>query len=200
MDNLSNYPNNPSPNPFENFEVAYAREREVREEMEKIEQAYVKVVERYRDYADCVAFATYLKTIEKIFAEARKRNWNVGKIKDSLIEAKIDIVSRETGIGKDVLNSIYDDFRMTGASIGQIRETTEKLREKYRDNPECVEFILYVEYVFVNLAEFQGGKPNLDQMEEGLLRARMQVLSSDGNPEISLLEKIYKEFVEELRK
>ena len=200
MQNHSNFADAPQPNPFENFEMAYGREREVQEELERIEQAYAKVVEHYKDYADCVAFATYLKTIEKIFTEAKKRNWDTRQVKSSLIEAKIDIVSRETGIGKDVLKSIYDDFRLTGVSIGQIRETTEKLRKKYRDNPECVDFILYMEYVLINLSEFQGGKPNLDQVKEGLLRARMQVLSSDGSPEISTLERIYKEFFEEVGK
>ncbi|MFZ5982632.1 MAG: hypothetical protein ACOYS2_03640 [Patescibacteria group bacterium] len=188
------------PNPFENFEAAYMRERETQEELERIEMAYAKTVERYKDYADCVAFASYIKTIEKVFAEAKKRNWDTERIKNSLIEAKIDIVSRETGIGKDVLRSIYDDFRSAGASISRIREVVEMMVEKYRENPECVEFVLFLENVLTNFGQLQGEKMELDQIKERLIRARMQVISSDGKPELSTLEGIYREFMDELRK
>jgi len=181
-------------NPLENFDMAYSRERKLQEEFEKIEIAYSKTAEKYKDYAECLEFAHYLKTIEKVFAEAKTRNWDADKVKDSLIEVRIKILSEETSINESVLQSIHDDFKKMGTDIGKINEAAQRLLDKYKEEKECSEFILYIQYILINFSSFKEGELNMTDMKDRLVSARMQVLSSDGKPDLKTLETIYKEF------
>lgn len=181
-------------NECENFDAIYKNERELGSEMEKIEIAYVKTVEKYGEYADCKAFIEYLRTIEKVFTEAKFRNWDAEKDKNELISSKIKIMSSEGSVSEDVLNSIYEDFRKTGTDVNKIYEIVNALLEKYKDDSGCKEFILYVQYLFINFQNAEREKIGMDELKERLVKARMKVLSSGGNPDLMTLENIYGEF------
>lgn len=175
---------------FENFDAVYRRERELHVELERIEMAYVKTVEKYEDYSDCKSFVEYLRTIEKVFTEAKLRNWDAEKNKDELIKYKMKSLAEEGGVAEDVLTSIYNDFKKASTNIGKISEIVNGLIEKYNDSPACTEFILYMQYLFIN---FQNAE-SADDLRERLIKARIEVLSSSGNPDMMTLENIYKEF------
>jgi len=200
MATLQDQQNQTEASKFENFDAIYRRERELGSEMEKIEIAYVKTVEKYGEYADCKAFVEYLRTIEKVFTEAKFRNWDAQKDKDELIQSKIKIMAAAGSVGEDVLNSISDDFKKAGSDIGKIYEIVNALLEKYKDDSGCKEFILYVQYLFINFQNAEKEKIGMDDLKERLVKARMEVLSSSGNPDLITLETIYKEFRDMIEK
>jgi hypothetical protein len=188
------------------FDEAYermmeiGREKKLNAQLEKIELAYVRVVERYGEYADCKAFVEYLRTIEKVFTEAKFRNWDAERSKDELIRSKIKIMSSISPIGEDTLVSIYDDFKKAGADIDKIYNVINGLLEKYQDDADCKEFILYVQYLCINFKNAQNGAMDMEVLKERLVRARMEVLASDGEPDLKVLENIYKEFNDLMKK
>lgn len=184
----------------ENFDAAYmkmmeaGREKQLSSKMEKIELAYVRVVEKYGEYGDCKSFVEYLRTIEKIFTEAKFRSWDADKSKDELIKSKIKIMASVSPIGEDVLTSIYDDFKQAGDDIDKIYNIINDLLEKYQDDSECKEFILYVQYLFINFQTAKKEAMEMDVLKERLIKARMEVLASDGDPDLKTLGNIYAEF------
>jgi hypothetical protein len=188
------------------FDEAYermmeiGREKKLNAQLEKIELAYVRVVEKYGEYADCKAFVEYLRTIEKVFTEAKFRNWDAERSKDELIRSKIKIMSSISPVGEDTLVSIYDDFKKAGADIDKIYNVINGLLEKYQDNADCKEFILYVQYLCINFKNAQNEAMDMEILKERLVRARMEVLTSDGEPDLKVLENIYKEFNELMKK
>lgn len=181
-------------NQLENFDAVYQREIELHKELEKVEIAYVKTVEKYEKYEDCRAFVEYLRTLEKVFTEAKWRNWDSEQSKTELIKTKIKLMAGQGSVGEDVLNSIYDDFRKTGSDIGKIYDAVNKLIEKYQDNSECKEFILYLQYLYLNFHNAQQESLTPDELKERLVKARMDVLAGDGSPSLPVLEGIYIEF------
>ena len=191
---------NKSFNPKENFDAAYKKELEFQKQLERVELSYNKVVENYKDYKECMMFADYLRMIEKVFLEAKYRNWNAEEVKESLIESRIEILASGGSIDKTVLQSIYEDFKKTGITIQKIEEAVKSLLEKHEDTPDAIEFILYLQYIFINFYESQAEKLTLDDLKERLIKTRMEVLSSDGKPNLVTLEKIYEEFKDLLLK
>jgi hypothetical protein len=187
-------------NEVESFEKAYyqmmekGKEKQLNAQMERIELAYVRVVEKYGEYADCKSFVEYLRTMEKIFTEAKFRNWDAEKSKDELIKSKIKIMSSISPIGEDTLMAIYDDFKKAEDDIDKIYNIINDLLVRYQDDPECKEFILYVQYLFINFKNAQQEAIDMEMLKERLVKARMEVLSSDGDPDLLTLENIYKEF------
>lgn len=190
----------------ENFDAAYKKmmeagfETRLKSQMEKIELAYARTLEKYGEYTDCKSFVEYLRTIEKVFTEAKFRSWDADKSKDELIKSKIKIMSEISPVGESTLVSIYDDFKKAGTDIGKIYEIINILLEKYQDNSDCKEFILYVQYLFINFHNAQQESMSMDDLKEKLVRARMDVLVSDGDPDLLLLENIYSEFKELMKK
>jgi hypothetical protein len=181
-------------NPQENFEAVFEKERKLQEGLEKIEVAYVKTVEKYGEYSDCKSFAEFLRTIEKIFLEAKFRNWDGEKSKDELIKAKMKMMAESSSIGEDILLSIYNDFKKSGVTIAKIYEIVAELLKKYGEHSECGELILYIQYLFINFNDAEEKRVSVDDLKDRLIRARMDVLSSDGDPNLVMLENIYKEF------
>jgi hypothetical protein len=187
-------------NKVENFDAAYnkmmefGREKQLNSQMEKIELAYVRVVEKYGEYGDCKSFVEYLRTIEKIFTEAKFRNWDADRSKDELIRSKIKIMASISPVGEDTLVSIYEDFKKAGTDIEKIYNVINDLLEKYQEDEECKEFILYVQYLFINFQNAQRDVVGIEILKERLIKARMEVLASDGDPDLMTLESIYKEF------
>ena len=186
-------------NQFENFDQGYEMEFKLQAELEKVEIAYVKTVEKYGEYQDCKSFVEYLRTIEKVFLEAKMRNWDAETNKNELIKAKIKSLSDAKAVSADVLSSIYDDFKKAGSDVNKIYEIVNKLLEKYKDNSECKEFILYIQYLYINFQNAEEESLSMDELKERLVRARMEVLASDGHPELITLENIYNDFKDLLK-
>lgn len=184
----------------ESFEKAYEREFALQAELERVEIAYVKTVEKYGDYQDCKSFVEYLRTIEKIFLEAKARNWDSETNKHELIKAKIKSLAESKTVSEEVLASIYDDFRKAGSDINKLYEIVNQLLEKYSEDLECKEFILYIQYLYINFQNAEKDKLSMEELKERLVRARMEVLASDGSPELIMLENIYTEFKNLLNK
>ncbi|EKE11463.1 MAG: hypothetical protein ACD_15C00076G0001 [uncultured bacterium] len=193
-------------NAEEGFDEAYkkmmefGREKQFNSQMEKIELAYVRVIEKYGEYADCKSFVEYLRTIEKVFTEAKFRSWDAEKSKDELIRSKIKIMSSISPVGEDTLVSIYEDFKKAGSDIDKIYNVINDLLEKYQQDADCKEFILYVQYLFINFQNAQKEAATMEALKERLIKARMEVLTSDGDPDMMTLENIYKEFKEMMSK
>lgn len=181
-------------NQFENFDAMYMRELELQRELEKVEVAYVKTVERYGEYSDLKSFAEYLRTMEKLFMEDKFRHRGLEQSKDEMIKLRIKLLAKNSSLGEDVMNAIYVYFRKTGQTVDKIYEISSELLEKYKEDPECSDFITYVRDVFINFFNAEKEQLSLDELKERLIKARMEVLSSNGDPDLLTLEKIYKEF------
>ncbi|MFA6974132.1 MAG: hypothetical protein WC238_05355 [Parcubacteria group bacterium] len=181
-------------NSFENFDAMYMRELELQRELEKVEVAYVKTVEKYGEYADLKSFAEYLRTMEKLFREDGFRHHGFEQSKDEMIKLRIKLLAKNSSLSEDVLNAIYGYFKKTGQTVDKIYAITTELLAKYKDDAECADFIVYVRDIFVNFFQAEQEHISMDELKNRLIKARMEVLSSGGNPDLLTLEKIYKEF------
>jgi hypothetical protein len=181
-------------NEKEDFEMVYEKNRRVYKELENLELAYVKIKEKYENQKDCLSLLEYIKTLEKVFTEAKIRNWNAEQSKKELIKAEIEHLAQVSNIDVEIFEDLYDSFQKTYVGIGKIVETQEKLSQKHQDCLDCLEFINYVTYLYINFDELQKRKINAEDLKTKLISARMDVLSSDGTPSLVVLEGIYKEF------
>lgn len=177
-----------------NFEIPSSVETKISREIEKIEMAHAKLAVKYEGHADCLAFVDFLKTTERVFAEAKYRNWSTGKSKEELVKLEIGLVSERSGLSSDMLNSINDDFKNNCVSVGKICDIADQLLEKYKNEEDCFEFILYLKDVYIGVHNVRRNQMEMMDLKTGLIQARMQALSSDGNPQFKLLEDIYSEF------
>jgi hypothetical protein len=181
-------------NEFENFDVVYAHELELQRELEKVEVAYVKTVERYGDYSDLKSFVGYLCTVEKMFTENKYRNRGFEQGKDEMIKLRIKILAKSTTLSEELLNTIYNYFKKAGQTADKIFAIAKELLEKHKQEPECEDFILYVQDTCINFLNAEKEHLSMDELKDRLIRARMDVISSKGKPELLTLENIYKEF------
>jgi hypothetical protein len=179
---------------YENFDALYAHELEVQRELEKVEVAYVKTVERYGEYSILKSFVEYLKGMEKFFMENKLRNHSFEISKDEMIKNRIKMLASTCGVGEEVLNAIHRYFKKAGQNVDKIYEIARELTERYKNEPDCQDFILYVQDILVNFLNAEREHLSMDDLQDRLVRARMEVLSSKGDPDLLTLEKIYKEF------
>ncbi|MCX6765651.1 MAG: hypothetical protein NT136_01675 [Candidatus Moranbacteria bacterium] len=184
----------------ENLSSQYEKEVRMQKEIEKIELISTKLKEKYSPYQELVEFVDYLRSAEEVFIEARVKSWSDDQTKEDLIKKEIYLMSLETGVDDKVFRAIYDDFHSLYASIGQVYSVTEKLLEKYKDCKECQEFIHYLGDISLIFLEAEKEGLALNEAKERLFKARMKVLSVDGQPELGVLEKIYEEFKKELNR
>ncbi len=184
--------------PIENFPDRYDKAISLQRELEKIEIVSTKLKEKYKNFSELVVFIDYLRAAEEVFLEAKLKNWNDEQIKSELIKNEIYLMSLDTGVDEKVFRELHDDFQSLYVGVGQVYAVAEKLLEKYKDCSECQNFIHYLCDISLIFAEFRKEGLGLDETKDRLFKARMKVLSVDGQPELSLLEKIYKEFREEL--
>lgn len=181
-------------NEKESFEIAYAKNRKVYKELENLELAYVKIKEKYENQKECLSFLDYVKTLEKVFTEAKIRDWNAEESKNELIKEEIRHLAQASSVDEEIFEDLYDSFQKTYVSIGKIVKTQEKLSQKHQDCLDCLEFINYVAYLYINFNELKKGEISVEDLKSKLISARMDVLSSDGTPSLLALEGIYKEF------
>lgn len=180
--------------PIENFPDHYNKTIRLQKELEKIEVVSVKLKEKYKNFGELATFVEYLRATEVVFMEAKSQNWNDDQIKSELIKNEIYMMSLDTGVDEKVFRDIHDDFQALYLGADQVYAVAEKLLEKNKDCRECQNFIYYLRDISLVFVEFRKEGMGIDEAKERLFKARMKVLSIDGQPELSLLEKIYEEF------
>lgn len=191
-------------NIFENFKSTPKQETEqgnrfetqkmLNIEFEKIEMACAKVKEQYGENDQCIAFIDYIRTIEKVFAESKIRNWDAEESKNQLIEIEMGLLADRAEMDKGVFSSVYDDFKIACADVSKITEVEKSLLEKYQDNQECCDLIKYIANLYTSFYSNEIEKGSMTNLKKNLIRARMNVISSDGNPALRVLENIYEDF------
>lgn len=177
-----------------NFEEPSPLELQISREMEKIELAHAKMAERFEGQTDCLAFVDYLKTIERVFTESKYRKWDAQKSKEELIKIEIGLVAQRSNLPVEFFNAINEDFKKSCVSVSQICDIANQLMEKYKNNKDCCEFIQYIRDVYVGFDDVRRGGMEMIDLKSDLVKAKIRVLTSDGEPEYKMLEEIYQEF------
>lgn len=180
--------------PIENFPDQYDKTIRLQRELEKVEVVSAKLKEKYKNFGELATFVEYLRATEVVFMEAKSQNWNDDQVKSELIKNEICMISLDTGVDEKVFRDIHDDFQALCLGADQIYAVAEKLLEKNKDCRGCQDFIYYLRDISLVFVEFRKEGMSIDEAKERLFKARMKVLSIDGQPELSLLEKIYEEF------
>lgn len=167
------------------------------EELEKIGLAASKLKEKYGEYESMKAFIDYLAGVERIFALAKIEKWKAGEIKKSFIEAESYLMALDSAIDEDIFNRIKDDFQAAYQALDLIRSVAAKLIAEHSQCKDCVEFIEYMRDSLISLSDVTD--LNIDEKKEQILRAKMVLVCSDGEPDIKELEKIYVNFKDLLK-
>jgi len=178
------------------FENAYFHEKQVREEMEKIKYAAMKLKEKYCNYKELSSFVDYLRATEEIFTRAKIENWNSDRLKKELIESEINLMSINSNVDHSVFDGIYSDFRSTHLAIGDVYAVSKKLVSKYANCLDCITLIDYIRDTYILFAS--EGK-DIESIKNDFLTAKMQKLSSDGEPPMWKLEEVYEDFKNSLK-
>lgn len=186
-------------NDFEQFEKRQIeREIKIKHEFEKINAVESKLSQEYGEYKILRSFVSYLSSIEKVFAQARIYNSSHLLVKEEIVKTEMHFFSEDNRIDEKILNSIKDDFGSVYMAVSQIYAVAEKLLQKFSDNPDCIEFIKSLRDIHIIFAEAHDKKIKINEIQEQIYRSHMKILTEDGDPEISVLEKIYRNFEKEL--
>jgi hypothetical protein len=173
------------------FENAYFHEQQVREEMEKIKYAAMKVKDKYKNYEELSAFVEYLRATEEIFTRAKSENWNSDRLKKELIESEINLMSVNSNVDHSVFYGIYSDFQSTHLAIGDVYAVAGQLGVKYTNCPDCLTLIDYIRDTYILFAS--EGR-DFEAIKKDFLASKMQKLAADGEPPIWKLEEVYEDF------
>lgn len=178
----------------------FENQLKIEKEFEKIELVAEKITKKYNEYQSLQSFVSYLKGMEKLFAQAKIFNWNDTRTKEELIKAETHFFSLDSGVDEDIFLTIRDDFGLVYTTVKQVYEATEKLLEKYAACGECKEFIEYMKRI--SLLFIEAKKENWDTriIKENLYKYRMKKLSADGDPRLEVLEEVRMEFEKEISK
>lgn len=183
-----------------NFENQIEKEEIVRE-LEKIDIVRKILEDKYPSYGVLRDFINHLASTEKVFALAGIKKFGGDEIMDMFIDSESGVMSNETGIDKSVFGHIKKEFLKTQKTVGDIKNITRKLMEKY---PESSEFISYMENYLILLLETskeisQFGL-SIDEEKEKVIHEMMLKIAENDNAEMEELTKIYGEFKTELEK
>ena len=162
------------------------------EELEKINLAASKLKEKYGEYESMKAFIDYVAGVERIFVLARMEKWKAGEIKKAFLDAESYLMALDSAIDEDIFKRIKDDFQSAYQTLDLIRSAAAKLIAEHSQCKDCVEFIEYMRDSLISLSDVTD--LNIDEKKEQVLRAKMILVCSDGEPDIKDLEKVYEEF------
>ncbi len=177
--------------------------------VERINIVCEKLKNKYEDYEETKEFIEYLKSIENVFATAKKESWSIEKTEDELIKGEIYLMSQSTGISEEIFFNIYEEFSQANHNVEKIQKIASTLIEKYSNVKDCfecegcIEFIEYVKnalFVFSKSLEGNEAFDEIGEVKIELIKSQMQKLSKDDRPPFEILQEIYEEFVTELKK
>lgn len=186
-------------NEFEQFEKKqFEYEMQTQRELDKIEIAEAKLIEEYGEYKALESFIVYLSSMEKIFARSRIYNSSKTEIKEEIIKAEMHFFSIDSALDENMLRSIKDDFGLIYMTISQAYSIAEKLLQKFSDKKNCQDFIKNLRDISIAFIEAHDKNLSINEVQEKIYRSRIKLISADGDPELTLLEKIYAEFKSEI--
>jgi len=182
-----------------NFEREGEKEKEkIVRELEKID-AVRKIMEERYHYGVLKDFVNHLASTEKVFVLAGIKKFGGDEIMNLFIQSETEVMSDDTGIDEDVFSQIKEEFSKTCKTVGDIKNVSDKLMQKY---PEAEKFIEYItNYLIVLLqtsGSINGGDFDIDKKRDETIHEMMVKIAENDSAEIEELEKIYKEFKEEL--
>lgn len=195
-------------NRAENFD-AYYKDHVVsmHERLERINIVTEVLKKRYEDYEETKAFVDFLQSVEKVFAQATDEKWSVERTEDEMIKSEIYLLSTMSGVGEEVFTAIYTEFKDASNNVEKIQDTANTLMNKYTEGTpnyeECHNFIMYVRDSLLVFTQALSGDKAFDEISEvkdQIIRLRMETMAADNKPPFNVLQKIYEEFIEELRK
>ncbi len=191
------------------FDEYYNETIVTNEKMKIVDIAYEKIKHKYEGYDQTEAFIEYLRSVEKVFAQAETDKWSVEKTQDEMIRGEIYIISQTTGIDEEIFNKIYEEFQEVSGDVEKIHDVANKLIEKYSNIKDCFEcedcrnFIVYVKEALFVFSKTMDGDENFDELSEvkmQLIRIQMKQMAIDDRPPIEILQDIYDDFVGALKK
>ncbi len=190
------------------FEEHYEKLIRNRNKIERVDIVFEQLKQKYEDYDAIEAFIEYLRSIEKIFAQAEGGKWSIEKTEDEMIKGEIYLISQSTKIDEEIFNTIYEEFKSASHDVEKIQEIANKLIEKYSNIEDCFEcddckeFIVFVrESLFVFSKTFQGNVDfdELGEVKTQLIRRQMNSMAIDGKPPLEVLQDIYNDFTNALK-
>lgn len=189
------------------FDEYYKKIISTQEHLERISIVMEKLKKRYEDYEETLVFVEFLGSVEEVFANAEKEKWSVEKTQDEMIKSEIYLLSKMSGVDEDVFVKIYSEFQSASNNVEKIQEIANMLMKKYTEDvsyaKECRDFIMYVRDSLLVFSQALSGNEAFDEIGEvkaQIIRLRMEAMAADNKPPLNVLQKIYKEFVEELQK
>jgi len=121
------------------------------------------------------------------------------------IESETDVMTSDTGIDKDVFNHIKNEFIKTHKKVSNIKDVSNKLRDKYPDEEfHSHKFIQYLESHMIMLLEVSAKNTeddfNIDKEKEAAVYEIMKEVAENDELEIQKLKEIYDEFKDAIGK
>lgn len=191
----------------ENFDAYYKKVVGMQDHLERIHIVAETLEKRYQDYRETREFVYFLRNIEEIFAHAKQEKWSVERTEEEMIKGEIYLLSKMSGIEEGVFLTIYEEFTHVSHDVERIQLIAKNLMDKYpgdeSPNRECREFVGYARDALLVFAHTLHGEKAFDEITEAkaqIIRLRMESMASDNVPPLSLLQKIYEEFIIEIKK
>lgn len=190
----------------ENKYESSAEEREViKEKLQNIDEAKRIIENKYPHYGVIESFIDHLASTEKVFVLAGVKKFGGDEIMEMFIESETDVMADDTGIDKDVFDHIKNEFIKTHKNVSDIKEVSNKLREKYPDEEfHSDKFIQYLERYMIMLLEVSAKDTkdefNIDKEKENAIYEIMKEVAENDELEIQKLKEIYKEFKDAMEK
>jgi len=171
-------------------------DQEGEERLEKIEIVATRLKEKYNEYQNFSYFIDYLASMERISVLSEIEKQGKENIKKSFIDAESHLMSLDSGIDKEIFDKIKEDFADECETLDGIEKIANKLKNKHEDCSGCVDFIEYMKDSLILMSNLS------EKSREKIMQSRMRIISNNtnGNPSLTILQKAYDEFKEELEK
>jgi len=170
----------------------------VSERMKRIEVAVERLGKHYEEYEDIVKFVRYLGATERFFLQTEQEGELLEETKQSIIESDMRSVSESLGLQADFFETIQREFKLYQSDTSTLYKIADELSQKHADCEECVKFIYYVRDMYAMLLDTAEREQEPVFLKEKVIKAHMEIICSDGSPELSELQNVYREFCERL--
>lgn len=181
-------------------DMAHQESVHMQQHIENVRLVAAELRDKYKAYEEMRSFVNYIESVEEVFTRVSSGVWSPQEMEKNLVYSEIYRLSVSSGIDESVFNTIYGDFTQSVMQVDNVQVVTERLIKKYSDCDQCIDLIMYIRDLVIILSHKKGQTYSMDQQKEAIIRARMKVLSADGDPPFFKLETIFKEFVAEMNR
>lgn len=183
------------------FEKKYFEQNlQAERELERINVAERKLIDKYQGYEELESFVIYLASMERLFAQFRIYESSPATIKEELIKTETYLFSQAAALDKEMLESIKSEFDSIHLTVSGIYDIAEKFLKRFQGNEDCCNFIKSLRDTSLILAEAHERAFSIDEVQKKICKSQIDILCADGEPEPELLEQIYSEFKAEIEK